>query len=48
MPAITNPSTSGAGQVKGTLTTPTRRPAAKSRDHSAGARLSLPFTSRSR
>ncbi len=39
MPAIAKPSTSGAGHVNGTLTTPTRRPAADSRVQSAGARL---------
>ena len=46
IPASAKPFTSGAGQVNGTFTIPTRRPAAERRVQSAGARLWLPFTSR--
>src|SRR4051794_7990251 len=42
------PFTGCAGQVKGTLTTPTRRPAAVRKSQTAGARRKLPFVRRRR
>ncbi len=46
-PAMAKPSTSGAGQVKGTLTMPRRRSDRPRWSQTAGARRKLPFTSRS-